>query len=129
MSLLGSTRILSKTSSIFRVRLLPPLTRSPKDLWRLDTSKKYVRGEEVLGHWKPRGISVVEDYMRLVTTEEKAADVQAIRVILAHHPPRPVQADGLAWRSDDLVKNAIGLWQKQFGHHGKVGAVLFLLGK
>ena len=129
MSLLGSTRILSKTSSIFRVRLSPPLTRSPKDLWRLDTSKKYVRGEEVLGHWKPRGISMVEDYMRLVTTEEKAADVQAIRVILAHHPPRPVQADGLAWRSDDLVKNAIGLWQKQFGHHGKVGAVVFLLGK
>ncbi|KAK2462276.1 hypothetical protein APHAL10511_005582 [Amanita phalloides] len=120
MSLLGSTRILSKTSSIFRVRLSPPLTRSPKDLWRLDTSEKYVRGEEILGNWKPRGISVVEDYLRLVTTEEKAADVQAVRVVLAHYPPRPVHADILTWRSDGLLKNAIGLWQKRFGHRGKI---------
>ncbi|KAF8629621.1 hypothetical protein AX15_003358 [Amanita polypyramis BW_CC] len=120
MSLLGSTRILSKSSSIFKVRLSPPLTRSPKDLWRLDTSEKYVRGEEILGHWKPRGISVVEDYLRLAATEQKAADVQAVRVVLAHHPPRAVRADTLAWRSDDLLKNTIGLWQKQFGHRGKI---------
>ncbi|PFH50565.1 hypothetical protein AMATHDRAFT_60839 [Amanita thiersii Skay4041] len=120
MTLFGSTRILSKTSSIFKVRLLPPLTRSPKDLWRLDTSEKYVRGEEVLGSWKPRGISVVEDYLRLVTTERRAADVQAIRVLLAHHPPRPIQPENLAWRSDGLLKNTLALWQKQSGHRGKI---------
>ncbi|KAF8628160.1 hypothetical protein AX17_006030 [Amanita inopinata Kibby_2008] len=120
MALFGSTRILSKTSAIFRVRLLPPLSRSPKDLWRLDTSEKYVRGEEALGTWKPRGVSVVEDYLRLITTERRAADVQAVRVVLTHHPPRPIPADSLAWRSDNLLKSSLGLWQKQFGHHGKM---------
>ena len=120
MTFLGSNKILSKTSTLFSVRLSPPLTRSPKDLWRLDTSEKYVRGEEALGVWKPRGISVVEDYSRLVSTERRAADVQAIRVILAISPPRPLPIDTLAWRADDLVRKSLALWQKQFGHRGKV---------
>jgi kinesin family protein 1 len=102
------------------VRLFPQLTRSAKDLWRVDTSEKYVRGEEILGSWKPRGISVVEDYTRLITTERRAADVQAIRVILAGSPPKPLPADTLAWRADDLLRKALQLWQKQFGHRGKV---------
>lgn len=126
LTFFGSTKILSKTSTLFSVRLSPPLTRSPKDLWRLDTSEKYVRGEEALGVWKPRGISVVEDYSRLISTERRAADVQAIRVILTNSPPRPVPVDTLAWRADDLLKKSLSLWQKQFGHRGKVGASCYL---
>ena len=120
LTFFGSNKILSKTSTLFSVRLSPPLTRSAKDLWRLDTSEKYVRGEEALGVWKPRGISVVEDYTRLITMERRAADVQAIRVILAVSPPKPISADALVWRADDLMKKSVGLWQKQFGHRGKV---------
>jgi kinesin family protein 1 len=116
----GSNKILLKTSTLFNVRLFPQPTRSAKDLWRVDTSEKYVRGEEVLGTWKPRGISVVEDYTRLITTERRAADVQAIRVILAGSPPKSLPADSLAWRADDLLRKALQLWQKQFGHRGKV---------
>ncbi|GLB33311.1 putative TRAFAC class myosin-kinesin ATPase superfamily protein [Lyophyllum shimeji] len=120
LTFFGSTKILSKTSNLFSVRLSPPLTRSPKDLWRLDTSEKYVRGEEALGVWKPRGISVVEDYDRLVTTERRAADVQAIRVILTNFPPRPLAVDALAWRADAILAKSLALWQKQFGHRGKI---------
>ncbi|KAF8883405.1 hypothetical protein BD779DRAFT_1539769 [Infundibulicybe gibba] len=120
LTFFGSNKILSKTSTLFSVRLSPPLTRSPKDLWRLDTSEKYVRGEETLGVWKPRGISVVEDYSRLITTERRAADVQAIRVILATMPPRPMPSDTIAWRADELVKKSLDLWQKQFGHRGEI---------
>lgn len=120
MNFFGSTRILSKTSTVFNVRLSPPLTRSPKDLWRLDTAEKYVRGEESLGVWKPRGISVVEDYSRLVATERRAADVQAVRVILANTITRPVQADSMLWGSEALLQKSLDLWQKQFGHRGEV---------
>ncbi len=120
LTFLGSSKILSKTSTLFSVRLSPPLTRSPKDLWRLDTSEKYVRGEETLASWKPRGISVVEDYSRLVTTERRAADVQAIRVILATSIPKPVQADTLAWRAEGLIKRSLELWQRRFGQLGDV---------
>lgn len=121
LTFFGSHRILNKTSTLFTARLSPPLTRSPKELWRLDTSEKYVRGEESLGTWKPRGISVVEDYSRLVTTERRAADVQAIRVLLANSPPRAIQGeDTLAWRAEPLLKKSLDLWQKRFGHPGDV---------
>ncbi|KAG5643581.1 hypothetical protein DXG03_000634 [Asterophora parasitica] len=120
MTFFGSTKILSKSSNVFSVRLSPPLTRSPKDLWRLDTSEKYVRGEEALGVWKPRGISVVEDYERLVSTERRAADVQAVRVILSNFPPRPLAVDALAWRADAILSKSLALWQKQLGHRGKI---------
>ncbi|KAJ7067845.1 kinesin-like protein [Mycena amicta] len=120
MAFLGSTKILSKTSSLFSVKLSPPLTRSPQDLWRLDTSEKYVRGEEVLGTWKPRGVSVVQDYERLISTERRAADVQAIRVVLATTPPRPVNTETLAWKAEGLLQRSVELWQKQFGHRGEI---------
>lgn len=119
-NLLGSTKVLPKSSTVFTVRLSPPMTRSAKDLWRLDTAEKYVRGEETLGSWKPRGISVVEDYTKLVTMERRAADVQAIRIILAASPPRPTQAGAAIWGAEELLQKAVGLWQKKFGHKGEV---------
>ncbi|CAG7848173.1 Kinesin-like protein unc-104 AltName: Full=Protein immaculate connections; Short=DUnc104 [Serendipita indica DSM 11827] len=117
VSMFSSTKRLSKSSSVFRVKLTPPLTRSAKDLWRLDTSEKYVRGEDSLGTWKPRGISVVEDYERLIATEKRSADVQAIKVILAASPPAPYSGSKDAAA---LLKESLELWQKKFGHEGRI---------
>ncbi|KAG8791833.1 kinesin-like protein Klp8, partial [Serendipita sp. 399] len=115
-AIFNSTKHLSKSSAIFTLKLTPPLTRSAKDLWRLDTSEKYVRGEELLTGWKPRGISVVEDYERLVATEKRSADVQAIKVILAASPPHPYSGGK---SEDELTQEALKLWQKRFGHRGR----------
>ncbi|KZT20641.1 kinesin-like protein [Neolentinus lepideus HHB14362 ss-1] len=120
ISFLGTTKILTKTSTIFNVRLTPPLTRSPKELWRLDTSEVYVRGEETLSTWKPRGISIVEDYSRLVKTERRAADVQAVRVILTASAQKPAPEGLLTWGSEDLLRKSVEMWQKKFGHHGEI---------
>ncbi|KAH7888140.1 hypothetical protein F5I97DRAFT_2014620, partial [Phlebopus sp. FC_14] len=121
LTFLSTGKILSRMNAIFKVRLSPPLTRSPQDLWRLDTSEKYVRGEEALQMWKPRGVSVVEDYNRLVLTERRAADVQAIRVVLASSASmsRPVQSGSAVWGSDALLQKTVSLWQKRFGHAGE----------
>lgn len=126
LSFIGSSKVLPKMSTVFTVRLTPPLTRSPKDLWRLDTAEKYVRGEEALGIWKPRGISVVEDYSKLVTMERRAADVQAIRVILSASPHRTTQADAAVWASEEVMQKALALWQKRFGSIGEVGFQYFI---
>ena len=125
MSYFGLSKALSKTSSVFLVKMSPPLTRSPEDLWRLDTSEKYVRGEEALSSWKPRGVSVVEDHDRLVTTERRAADVQAVRTVLAaslaaSKPPPPSESAAIWGGSEDLLCKSLTLWQKRFGHSGKV---------
>ncbi|KAH0839542.1 hypothetical protein J3R83DRAFT_428 [Lanmaoa asiatica] len=122
LTFLSSGKILSRMNSIFKVRLSPPLTRSPHDLWRLDTSEIYVRGEEALQDWKPRGISVVEDYDRLVKTERRAADVQAVRVVLASSRAmsRPPPSEFAVWGSDTLLQKTITLWQKRFGHPNEI---------
>ena len=122
VALLSSTKILPKTSNVFRLRLSPPLIRSPQDLWRMDTSEKYVRGEDILGSWRPRGIAVVEDHTKLIAMERRAADVQAIRVILANSPvaAQPPQADAAVWGSEKLLRKSVELWQKQSGDRGQV---------
>lgn len=118
LNFLNSSKTLTKTSSVFNLRMTPPLTRSSKDLWRLDTSEKYVRNEDILGTWKPRGISAVEDYVKLDTAERRSADVQAVKVILAAAPP---QMSEESWRdSDELLRKSLELWKKKFGHHGEV---------
>lgn len=131
----GSNKVLTKTSTLFNVKLSPPLTRSVKDLWRLDTSEKYVRGEEILGRrcWKPRSLTVVQDYERLVMTERRSADVQAMRVIVrASMLTRRVGGfdergggDGgdngcLVWKAEDVLRRMIQLWKKQMGYRTRV---------
>ena len=116
----GTSKIIPRTSTIFNVRLSPPLTRSAKDLWRLDTAEKYVRGEEALGTWKPRGVTAVQDYERLVETEQRAADVQAVKSIISNTPSRPTQADSAVWGADKLLQKTLSLWQNQLGHREKV---------
>ncbi|KAI8336206.1 hypothetical protein BC941DRAFT_58400 [Chlamydoabsidia padenii] len=67
--LLGSasgTKYLSKCSGLFTIYLRPPMTRRVSQLWRLNTATKYIRGEEVfLGSWRPRGVSLINDYKHI----------------------------------------------------------------
>ncbi|KAL1920952.1 uncharacterized protein VTP21DRAFT_11587 [Calcarisporiella thermophila] len=77
--LLGSTRQLSRMSALFLVTLRPSMARNPADLWRLNTAGKYVRGEEVLGQWRPRGVSLVTDYRRARALIHRVRDVELTR--------------------------------------------------
>ncbi|ORZ11074.1 hypothetical protein BCR42DRAFT_454115 [Absidia repens] len=62
----SGTKYLNKCSGLFTVYLRPPMTRRVSQLWRLNTACKYIRGEEVfLGSWRPRGVSLVNDYRHI----------------------------------------------------------------
>nr|XP_019000355.1 kinesin [Kwoniella mangroviensis CBS 8507]OCF63816.1 kinesin [Kwoniella mangroviensis CBS 8507] len=82
-TIFASTKIYHSVTSIFAIDLTPPIARSTDDLWRLDTSKKHVKGEEVLkGEWNPRSLSLIEDFMKMQRTIRNLADVQATQSIL-----------------------------------------------
>ncbi|KAI7822258.1 hypothetical protein BX661DRAFT_187577 [Kickxella alabastrina] len=50
---------------VFSVTLSPTETvRGKGNLWRLNTAKKYVRGEETLLPWQPRSVRFVDEYHR-----------------------------------------------------------------
>ncbi|KAK4512760.1 Telomerase reverse transcriptase [Mucor velutinosus] len=82
------SKIMYKTSGLFIVQLKPPMTRQVRELWRLNTANKYVRGEEFIGSWKPRGVSLITDYraarQRMLHQESVAAFRHSL--VLAGHP-------------------------------------------
>lgn len=53
--------------------------------------------------------------------ERRAADVQAIRIILGSATTTTRSNPGTAiWGSEALLKKAVDLWQKRFGHPGEI---------
>lgn len=113
----SGARTLSKTSAIFSVKLVPPMTKKTADLWRLDTSKKYVRGQEALGGWKARGVSLVQDHERLRMAEERRAEVEGVRAMLKAHPPLSLslgaeRGDRRGEREEELLERAVAMWQR-----------------
>ncbi|RCH77885.1 kinesin-like protein Klp8, partial [Rhizopus stolonifer] len=124
------SRVVYKTSGMFMVQLKPPMTRQVRELWRLNTANKYVRGEEFIGSWKPRGVSLITDYraarQRMLLRESVAAFRHSL--VLAGHPQTKTIQRSLSTHTIDheeepntkrdpeaLVRKVIDLWKKQFG--------------
>ncbi|GAA5908043.1 hypothetical protein JCM6882_000209 [Rhodosporidiobolus microsporus] len=118
LSLISSTRLASRISSVFSVRLRPHKTRKPGDIWRLDTAETYVRGEELLAGWRPRGLSLVRDYDSSAEAKRKAADVEATKALLeAFELTLPTVED---LPREERLRAAIALWEKHFGTKDEV---------
>ncbi|KAK9767804.1 hypothetical protein K7432_002085 [Basidiobolus ranarum] len=81
MGFLSSNKQLGKVSGIFQVTLKPPMTRKLTELWRMNTASTYVRGEEFLGSWKPRGVSLVSEYR---ITNERIRKIELLENIRQH---------------------------------------------
>ncbi|GAA5988770.1 hypothetical protein JCM11641_006533, partial [Rhodosporidiobolus odoratus] len=118
LSLLSSNRLSSRISSVFSVRLRPSKTRKPGDIWRLDTADTFVRGEEALAGWKPRGLSLVRDYDASWEVKRTTADVEATKALLeAFELTLPTVEDR---PPEERLRQVIALWQKQFGPRGEI---------
>ena len=112
MSMLDSTRTLSKTSALFSVTLTPPMTKRTRELWRLDTAAKYVRGQETLRGWRARGISLVRDHADLVNAERRRAEVDGVRALLKQSPPLALSVAGGTHDPAAVLSKALALWQR-----------------
>lgn len=120
MSILGSSRVLSKASALFNVRLTPPLTKRTKELWRLDTGTKYVRGEESLEGWKPRGMSLIQDHASLVRRERRLAEVESVKVLLKHLQSPMSNGSPRERNEEQLARKALAFWQQAVADGRKV---------
>ncbi|GAA5834253.1 hypothetical protein JCM11251_000583 [Rhodosporidiobolus azoricus] len=118
LSLLTSNRLSSRIASVFSVRLRPHKTRKPGDIWRLDTAETYVRGEELLAGWKPRGLSLVRDYDTSAEAMRKAADVEATKALLEVFELTLPTVEDLP--REDRLRAVLALWKKQVGVKGEV---------
>ncbi|GAA5962581.1 hypothetical protein JCM3765_003737 [Sporobolomyces pararoseus] len=117
-NLLTSTRLSSCVTGVFSIRLSPFSTRKPGELWRLDTAETFVRGEESLAGWKPRGLTLVRDYDTSHKTKIMLADVEASKSILsAFELTLPTIED---MPREERLRQVISLWQKHFGSRDEI---------
>ena len=115
----NSSKTFHSITAIFALHLAPPLARSARDLWRLDTAKKHVRGEEGLLDWRPRGLSLLEDFERLRRSERALADVQTTKVVLELFG-EVEKSDSNAEKQGAILRRCVDLWKKEMETQHKV---------
>jgi kinesin family protein 1 len=113
LSYFSTERAYTSLTAVYRVELVPPIAQSAQDLWRLDTAGKYVKGEEVLGDWRPRGVTLLEDWYRASKTARMIADKQCTMAVLdlLGDLPLSTRSEGKE-EEDHLLRRCIGLWTK-----------------
>ena len=104
-----SSRSYASMTFTFSLDLAPPIARFAADLWRLDTGKKHVRGQEALGDWKSRSLSLLGDFETLRKVERGLGEVQVTKVVLENWgeiEPKKVED------TQALLERCVGLWKK-----------------
>lgn len=146
----GGSRAYSALTRIYTLDLEPPSARSADDLWRLDTSRKYVKGEEVLGlglagegstvmGWRVRGVSLIQDYAKARKAQRALGEVQVTKAVLEimsageakngdHKDGDENGLEGEASGDRELVGRCVDLWKKQLDHRFIVSTLCLLAG-
>lgn len=110
-----TARIVHSTSGIFSVLLTPASTKRAADIWRMNSQNGYIKGEEELSSWKPRGIGLIRDFARAQKRRQRASDVEAAKVFLRRRKspplsPQSTNAENLTKQQQALVQKCLGLW-------------------
>ncbi|KAK6217411.1 kinesin motor domain-containing protein [Colletotrichum tabaci] len=81
-SLWQSVRFVHATSAIFTLSMRPAPIKRIGDLWRMSSQHDYVKGEEQLTTWTPRGVSLVSDFILARKKRRRIAEIGAVQTLL-----------------------------------------------
>ncbi|KAF4635763.1 hypothetical protein G7Y89_g2331 [Cudoniella acicularis] len=115
-SLWQSVRIVHSTSGIFSISVRPSPVKRAGDLWRMNTQNDYVKGEEALINWTPRGVSLIHGYIAAKRHKQRLADLEAAKPLLTRidfspNPPTN-DADLDSPTEEDISEHQKSLLQK-----------------
>ncbi|KAI8373212.1 uncharacterized protein BYT42DRAFT_501092 [Radiomyces spectabilis] len=113
--LLYPNKRLPKCTGVFVVNLRPPMTKRLSQLWRLNTAGKYVRGEEFLGSWRPRGVSLINDHKQLQQQLARKEDVTATIQVLALANTNSAIIQSSTKDPQALARKTLDLWTRRYG--------------
>ena len=120
--LMNTTRIVHSTVGMFAIGIRPTSAKRAIDLWRMNTRHDYVKGEEMLSGWAPRGVSLVRDFINSRKRRQRIAEIEATRSIFSsktltvQNPIKPnpnPEPDTLVLdeRQANLLRRTLHLWQ------------------
>ncbi|KAF5720153.1 kinesin [Fusarium globosum] len=78
-----NVRFVRSSTGIFTLAMRPAPVKKVGDLWRLNSQHDYVKGEEDLTSWTPRGVSLVSDFLTARKKKRRAADMSVTESVLA----------------------------------------------
>lgn len=116
-AMFSAQRIVHSTVGMFSVAIRPVSAKRAVDLWRMSTQHDYVKGEEMLTGWTPRGVSLVKDFLATRKRRRRIAEIETARSILSQ---RALTANGDAYlesegdldeRQKELLNKVLALWQ------------------
>ncbi|KAK8021124.1 kinesin motor domain-containing protein [Apiospora arundinis] len=89
-SLFQNVRIVHSSSTIYTLKLRPAPIKRVGDLWRMNSQHGYVKGEENLSNWSPRGVSLISDFISARKKRRRIAEIGAAQLFLKKiGPPEP----------------------------------------
>ncbi|KAJ3951852.1 hypothetical protein N0V92_011732 [Colletotrichum tropicale] len=77
-----SVRFVHATSAIFTLSMRPAPIKRIGDLWRMSSQHDYVKGEEQLTTWTPRGVSLVSDFILSRKKRRRIAEIGSAQLLL-----------------------------------------------
>jgi kinesin family protein 1 len=81
-SMFQNVRFVKTSTGIFTLTMRPAPIKRVGDLWRLNSQHDYVKGEENLQSWAPRGVSLISDFIRARKKRRRIAEIGAMQTIL-----------------------------------------------
>jgi kinesin family member 1 len=77
-----SVRFVHSSTAIFTLKMRPAPIKRVGDLWRMNSQHDYVKGEENLTTWTPRGVSLISDYISARKKRRRIAEIGAMQNFL-----------------------------------------------
>lgn len=84
-SLWQNMRFVRSSTGIFTLTMKPAPIKRVGDLWRMSSQYDYVKGEENLHSWTPRGVSLVSDFLHSKKKRRRNAELGAISSMIAQY--------------------------------------------
>ncbi|KAG6009044.1 hypothetical protein E4U21_003375 [Claviceps maximensis] len=81
-SLWQNVRFVRSSTGIFTLTMRPAPIKRVGDLWRISSQHDYVKGEENLTSWAPRGVSLVGDFIMARKKKRRAAEIGCMHTAL-----------------------------------------------
>ncbi|KAL6878832.1 hypothetical protein J3F83DRAFT_724053 [Trichoderma novae-zelandiae] len=84
-SLWQNMRFVRSSTGIFTLTMKPAPIKRVGELWRMSSQHDYVKGEENLHSWTPRGVSLVSDFLHAKKKRRRNAELGAMSSMLAQY--------------------------------------------